>query len=35
MQCSSLNNEDVDAPFNYIAQQVYLSHIDTTNGDTN
>ena len=28
MQCSSLENEDVDTPFNYIAQQVYLSYIE-------
>merc|ERR1712130_196977 len=28
MQCSSKANQEIDTPFNYIAQQVYLQHID-------
>eukprot|EP00483_Globobulimina_turgida_P003631 UN03637 len=28
MQCSTKINQDIDTPFNYLAQQVYLRHID-------
>lgn len=27
MSCSAKNNNDIDIPFNYLAQQVYLQHI--------
>eukprot|EP01084_Bolivina_argentea_P246915 413136_1 len=30
MQCSSKTNQDVDTPFNYIANQVHLKHITDT-----
>lgn len=31
MQCSSKINQDIDTPFNYIAQQVYLKYINNDN----
>mmetsp|Transcript_35849 Transcript_35849/g.57632 ORF Transcript_35849/g.57632 Transcript_35849/m.57632 type:complete len:213 (-) Transcript_35849:360-998(-) len=35
MKCSSKLAEDVDTPFNYIAQQVYLQHMNNSGSNVN